>query len=174
MNTNPGTSQAEAVASDIIYRQPGKEDGKLIWQLVKDTGVLDMNSVYCYLLQCVHHPQTCVVAELDGNVIGFVTAYLMPGDETTLFVWQVGTAAAARGRGVAKTMLQTLLQRPACRKVKHIHTTISPSNAASLALFDSLAKQLQANLNKRQYFSETLFPDSGHEQEDLIMIGPLH
>lgn len=167
-----GKSGNSATDSPVTFRLPEIRDGQHIWQLVKDTGVLDLNSVYCYLLLCDHFRHTCGVAELDGKIVGFVTAYLLPADETTLFVWQVGTDAAVRGRGIAKKLVLDLLERETCKKVTKIECTISPSNKASLALFNSLAKHLQTDFSSKDYYGTSLFPDHGHEQEDQIIVGP--
>ena len=65
-----------------------------------------------------------------------------------------------------------LLERDYCKNVTKIQCTISPSNKASLALFHSLAKHLQADFSRQDYYGISLFPDGGHEQEDLIVVGP--
>ena len=109
---------------------------------------------------------------MNGDIVGFVTAYLLPTDKTTLFVWQVGTDAAVRGHGIARKLIMDLLERDYCKNVTKIQCTISPSNKASLALFHSLAKHLQADFSRQDYYGISLFPDGGHEQEDLIVVGP--
>lgn len=180
-DTKTGAGNVSAAATEtgensdsgtINIRRTHAGDGKNIWQLVKDVGVLDLNSAYCYLVLCDHFRETCAVAEMEGEVVGFVTAYLLPEDETTLFIWQIGIASAARGRGVAKKLILELLARKSCRNVTQISATISPSNKASLALFNSLANHLQAGFNAQDYYDRSLFPDNGHEQEDLITVGP--
>lgn len=98
-----------------------------------------MNSVYGYLLLCLHHAPTCVVAEQDGAVVGFVLAYRPPMQPKVVFVWQVAVLWEARGLGLAKRMLKTLLERDACRQARFLETTVTPSNTASQALFRSLA-----------------------------------
>lgn len=171
-STTATDSTGDKVSNAINIRLPDVHDGKYIWQLIKDVGVLDLNSAYCYLLLCDHFRDTCAVAEMNGEVVGFVTAYLLPADETTLFVWQVGTAAAARGHGIAKKLILELLERKSCGNVTQITATISPSNEASLGLFNSLASHLQTGFNKRNYYDRSLFPENGHEQEDLVTVGP--
>jgi L-2,4-diaminobutyric acid acetyltransferase len=158
----------------IHYRRPTLADGRRVWALVKAAGTLDLNSAYLYLLLCDHFADSCVLAELDGELVGFVTAYLPPGRNDTLFVWQVGVSPAARGRGVAKGLLTELLAREACREVRWIETTVSPSNTASRALFASLARRLGTELAERPYMGEALFPPGGgHEAEPLLRLGPL-
>ncbi|HBQ24847.1 MAG TPA: diaminobutyrate acetyltransferase, partial [Syntrophomonas sp.] len=47
-------------------RFPSEEDGRGIWELVKSTRVLDLNSAYSYLLLSKYFSDTCVVAEVEG------------------------------------------------------------------------------------------------------------
>ena len=95
-------------------REPAAEDGADIWSLVRDCKPLDENSMYCNLIQCDHFRDTCVVAELGGEVVGWVSAYVLPYDPSTLFVWQVAVSEKARGTGMGGLMLSSLLQRKAC------------------------------------------------------------
>lgn len=156
----------------VHIRPPGVRDGTPIWRLVRDTGVLDLNSAYCYVLFCRDHAATSAVAEIDREMAGFVTAYVPPGRSDTLFVWQVGVTAQARGRGLALAMLEALLRRPACAQVRQVETTVSPANAASRALFAALARRHNADIHELAGFPATLFPD-GHDPEPLLRIAPL-
>ena len=39
---------------------------------------LDENSMYCNLVQCEHFSETCVIAELDGVIVGWISAFIPP------------------------------------------------------------------------------------------------
>lgn len=164
-----GTSLDDPV---IVFRPPSLEDGRRMWQLVRDIGTLDLNSPYCYLLLCHHFSDTCVVAESGDSIVGFVSAYRPPAQKGVLFVWQVGVSATVRGRGLASQMLRELLNRDACRGVKCIETTVSPSNTPSRALFHSFAHHLHTDLAETEGFGRALFPGVDHESEPLFRIGP--
>lgn len=157
---------------EILYRKPTIEDGASIWQLVRDSGTLDCNSAYSYLLLCKHFTETCAVAVAKGEIVGFLTAYFPPNRADTIFVWQVGITRAMRGQGLATRLLQQLLQRDVCRGVKFMEATVSPTNHASRALFTALAKWLNAELSEVSCFSAALFPEENHEAENLLRIGP--
>lgn len=159
-------------AQELTLRTASAEDGSEIWKLVNDTGVLDVNSSYAYVLLCDHFSETCVVAEQGGRVVGFVTAYCPPGQSDTIFVWQVGVARIARKQGIAKKLLRYLLKQPACEHVSFLETTISPSNQASQRLFRSFARDLSASCNVSEGFSADLFQFESHEPEHLYRIGP--
>jgi L-2,4-diaminobutyric acid acetyltransferase len=139
---------------------------------VSECRPLDLNSVYAYLLLCEHFAQTCVLAERDGAIVGFVSAYTPPQRSEVIFVWQVAVAAQARGSGLATAMLRELLRRDALRGCRYLETTVSPANAPSRRLFQALARELGAPLAERMLFSETDFGGENHESEVLMRIGP--
>ena len=143
-----------------------------MWRLVRDSGVLDVNSTYCYLLLCKHFAETCCLATMGDEVVGFVTAYLPPGRPDTLFVWQIGVTLEHRSHGLANRLLKELLQRDVCRCVRFVEATVAPTNHASRALFTALARQLDGNLSEQPYLAPTLFPQGEHEPENLLRIGP--
>jgi L-2,4-diaminobutyric acid acetyltransferase len=158
----------------VDLRQPRPHDGAAIWELVRETGVLDLNSAYAYFLLGEHFAETCVVAEREGRIGGFVSAYIPPQTPDSLFVWQVGVASSMRKQGLAMQMLLALLQREACRDVRSLTTTITPSNGASRALFAGLAHKVGAALQEQPgHFPADWFPEEGHEAESLFSISPI-
>lgn len=143
-----------------------------MWRLARSTRLLDLNSPYCYLILCKHFTDTCVIAEQDREVVGFVTGYRPPTNIYTVFIWQIGVSEAARGKGLGTAMLLSLLQRNSCRNVSHLEATVTPSNVVSKRMFQSLARQLSTQLSEKRFFGSECFPDSGHEPEDLVRVGP--
>lgn len=161
---------------DIRIRSPRLEDGGAMWQLAERSERLDVNSAYYYLMFCKPFAPTSVVAEdrAAGRLVGFVTGLFWPDDPRTLFVWQVGVDAAARGRRVASRMLDGLLAAEACREATHLETTVTPSNEPSMALFHSLARRRGAACEESVFFRAEHFPSEAvHEPEMLLRIGPL-
>lgn len=164
--------KAQRALGSIVYRKPSLGEGKDVHGLISDCGPLDVNSAYAYMLLCAHFADTCVVAEEQGRLVGFVSAYRKPADPDVLFVWQVAVSPAARGRGVGSGMLCEVLARASCSSVTEIETTIGPSNRASWALFESLANKLGAAMSRETFFQEEDFGDEKHEAETLLRIGP--
>lgn len=156
----------------IVFREPVLSDAPKIWKLVQSSPPLDVNSLYCYLVLCMHFGGTSVVAQSDEELCGYVSAYILPDSPDTLFVWQVAVNSAFRGAGIAKTMLKDILQRKYSSRVSYMETTVTPSNAASDALFESLAKDLHASCRKNVLFSQNDFGQRTHEDEILYRIGP--
>jgi L-2,4-diaminobutyric acid acetyltransferase len=165
-------------SSSLDLRSPTSFDGAAIWQLVHDSGVLDINSRYAYLLLTRDFASTCVVAQRrvagaqDEAIVGFLSAYFRPEHLDTLFVWQVGVSRDARRQGLGRRMLEHLLSRDVCRRMKYLEATVSESNVASRRLFQSLARDRSVPFAFEAGFDADLFGSDQHEPEPLMRIGP--
>lgn len=144
------------------------------WELVRDSGALDLNSPYAYLLLFAEFGDTSRVALTpDGEVAGFVAALRPPRRPNTVFVWQVGVAAAHRGQGLARRLIQSLLASvdpPA----EYLEASVTPDNQPSQRLFRSVARAAGAICDEgATYLDAALFPAGAHQPEQLFRIGPL-
>ncbi|MFE2565236.1 diaminobutyrate acetyltransferase [Streptomyces mirabilis] len=155
--------------------RPKVADGAALWHIAKDSGTLDLNSSYSYLLWCRDFAGTSAVArDADGVPVGFVTGYVRPEHPGTLLVWQVAVDAAHRGRGLAAALLDGLTARVAeQRTITAVETTITPGNTASERLFTSYARRHGARVEHEVLFEAGQFPDGPHDPEVLYRIGPL-
>lgn len=159
----------------VTTRRPSIDDGIRLWEIARNTEVLDLNSTYAYTLLCRDFADSSIVAEHDGAIAGFVTGYRRPDRPDTLFVWQVAVDAAHRGHGIASRMLIDLLEHLAVRGVSRLETTITASNTASQELFGSVAKKRRSTLTVRDLFaSHHISPTESdpHEPEQLYIIDP--
>ncbi len=159
-------------SSEIVYRPPRKEDGADVWRLIQSCEPLDENSLYCNLLQCDHFGDTCIAAERssDGALVGWISAYLLPDEDNTLFVWQVAVDQSVQGMGVGKKLLAALLDREACENVQALKTTITSDNKASWGLFSSLARRRGGQLSHEPYFRKDAHFDGRHATEHMVTI----
>lgn len=157
----------------MLFRKPGKNDGKAILGLVRSCVPLDVNSRYLYCLIGAHFSETSVVVEQNGSIIGFTSAYILPDRKDHLFVWQVAVHRQERCKGLARSMLEDILSRPVCRGVRYIETTITVSNEASKRLFKGFAKRRRgAECSEELFLGSTSFGETAHEEEILFRIGP--
>ncbi|WP_329389231.1 diaminobutyrate acetyltransferase [Streptomyces sp. NBC_01716] len=162
---------------------PRVEDGAAIWRIARDSEVLDLNSSYSYLLWCRDFAATSVVARdtasgadgaADGTPIAFVTGYVRPERPEALVVWQVAVDSAHRGKGLAGTLLDSLVRRVTDEQgITSVETTVTPDNAASDRMFHAFSERHGATLEREVLFDGELFPDGGHQPEVLYRIGPL-
>lgn len=170
--TQKGGVPLKRGADTVKVRKPRAEDGEKIYKLVKEGGILDVNSEYAYQLLSEHFYNSCAVAEDCGEFAGFVFAYILPAKPNVLFVWQIAVAEKHRKKGIALAMMKDILAREACKSIDYIQAHITPSNHASRAFFTFLAKELKANHRERAGFSAKLF-DYRHEEERLFTIGKI-
>ena len=150
-------------------RKPEATDGAAIWELVKECKPLDENSMYCNLVQADHFRDTCIVAELDGDIVGWVSGHMIP-DQDALFVWQVAVSEKARGMGLGKKMLLDLIERDACDDAKHLKTTITRDNAASWSLFRGFARRIGGDLTDAPHFTRDDHFEGRHATEHMVSI----
>ncbi|MFA7553637.1 MAG: diaminobutyrate acetyltransferase [Spongiibacteraceae bacterium] len=157
----------------VQLRAPQSQDGYAVNQLVARCKPLDTNSLYCNLLQCSHFSGTSVAAFLNDKLVGFISGYLVPERNNTLFIWQVAVDESARGLGLAGKMIFNLLGRESCKAVEFIETTITEDNPASWALFKGQARRLDTALEHSLFFDKVIHFNSEHESEMLVKIGPI-
>lgn len=167
MNTNKEITQS------LTVREPQNEDVNLIYALIHDCNPLDTNSFYSYLLICTHFNKTSAVIELNDQIAGYVSAYISPNNNDTLFIWQVAVSPQMRRRGLASIMIKDIIQRKELENINYIEATVAPSNNASMALFQKLASSLKTKCEKLEFFRRELFEKYGHDEELLLRIGPI-
>jgi L-2,4-diaminobutyric acid acetyltransferase len=147
-------------------------DGAMMWKLARDSGGLDLNSPYYYLMWCRDFAAASVAARSGGDLVGFITGYVRPEARDTVVVWQVTVGAAQRGRGLAARMLHHLADRLAPAGVRFLEATVTPGNEPSARLFGGFARDRGARLDRTTLFDTAAFPVE-HDPEVLMRIGPL-
>ncbi|MDQ2093464.1 diaminobutyrate acetyltransferase [Rhodalgimonas zhirmunskyi] len=150
-------------------RKPNATDGAEIWELVRRCAPLDENSMYCNLIQADHFRDTCVVAEVDGEVVGWISGHMIPG-QNAFFVWQVAVCPSARGLGLGGKMLHHLIARDECAEAEELKTTITKDNAASWGLFRSFARKIGGDLSDEPHFKRDAHFGGAHDTEHMVTI----
>ncbi len=167
------TEDEKQISKKIEFISPQSIDGYEVNQLVKNCKPLDENSIYCNLLQCYHFSETSICAKANGVICGFVSGYILPGKNNTLFIWQVAVSEHVRGQGLGMKMINKILSSEACKNVKFIQTTVTKSNHASWRLFQKLANILSVEHNSNVLFNDITHFRGEHESEELITLGPI-
>lgn len=151
----------------IALRSPALSDGGHMWRLARDSGALDLNTSYAYLLFARDFADTCRVAVVDGEVVGFVLGYRRPTEPETLFVWQIAVDPSQRGKQLAGRLLTSV-----AAGARFVEASITADNTASQRLFERFARDQGAELTRGEFLAASDFPD-GHDAEGLVRIGPL-
>lgn len=155
------------------FRTPIVDDARSVAGLIAACPPLDPNSLYCNLLLCTHFAATCILAERDGALDGWISGYRPPEDPDTLFVWQVAVHERARGSGLGVAMLESLLARAELSDAQWLKTTVTPSNQISRRMFAKFARQRGGKMLVEPWFDQAMHFGGAHESEELISIGPL-
>lgn len=158
----------------VEFRKPTEKDGKEIYRLVRESKTLDVNSEYSYLLWGKYFSETSILALCEEKAIGFVTGFVPPGQQNTLFVWQVTVDEQFRGHGLATELIERLFQRlRRDYKLQYVEATVTPSNIPSRNLFEGFAKKHYTKCIVEECFTEDQFTEKDHEAEYLFRIGPI-
>lgn len=159
------------IKTDFHFRKPTKDDGAAVWELIKDTGVLDLNSSYSYLMWCEIFSETSIVADREEGTVGFISGFIHPDHPKTLFIWQVAVNESERGKGLGTKMLFQLLQREACEHVAYIEATVSPSNTPSSNYLRVLRKSLTQIVKLTIIFQQMTFPKKVMKMNYYLRLG---
>lgn len=156
-------------------RTPSVEDGAAIWELVRDSGSLDINSPYAYLLFADYFRESCVVAYDGDRLAGAIVGLQPPGRPDTVFVWQIAVDPAFRGKQVGRRMLAWLVANAGGNGATYLEATVTPSNEPSQRMFRGFANNVGAPCEESVRYPASAFPNTGeaHEEEWLFRIGPV-
>ena len=157
----------------IELRAPIPTDGDALHGLLAATSLLEGNTIQCSLLQCGHFAKTSVAACLHKELAGFVSAYCPPNEPDSLFVWQIVVAESVRGSGLAKKMLNWLIAQPSTESVVRLTTVVTLNHFASMALFESFARECGTLPAKNLLFKSTHNNIRQKSNTYLIRIEPL-
>lgn len=147
-------------------------DGAAMWQLARESGVLEENAEYTYHMFSHFFADACVIAEIQGKPAGFIAGFRPPDHPDAVFVWQIAVSPEHRGHGIAGLMLHGLLQR-LNPDVQYLEATVAPSNEASQRTFRKVARDLHTLCNETVLFPGDRFGGPSHEDEVLFRIGPV-
>ena len=166
-----GRPRLSLPADAVTLGVPMGGDGARMWELARDSGGLDLNSPYSYLLWCRDFAATSVAARSGDGLVGFITGYVRPDARDTVVVWQVTVDDSQRGRGLAARMLHHLADRLEPEGVRFLEATVTPGNEPSARLFAAFARDRGVPLQRSTLFDAGAFPVE-HEPEVLTRIGP--
>ena len=161
------------IRNEIHIRKPVSNDGLKIHRLIANSPPLDLNSIYSYYLLSDHFRDSCVIAECQNSVIGFISAYRILQQPNTLFVWQVVVDEGFRGQQVAWRMLITLLQRYQPNELQKLEATVNPGNTASRGLFERLAREKGTVLEEEIFLEASAFGSGGNHESEILLRVPL-
>lgn len=161
-----------SIVTALDIRSPNSLDGAKMWELVRDSKKLDLNSSYFYVAMSHWFSDSCKVAfDAEHNqLIGLVIGFRLPSDKDTLLIWQIAVDEQYRGQSIAMKLLEEVA---ASSEIRYVEATIAPSNLSSQRLFDKWSASHKTTMMVSDGFGLNCFPNQQHEQENLYRIGPL-
>lgn len=156
----------------IRYEKPETRDAPRMWELARDSGSLDLNSPYFYIVFSDQFADSSIVAKSGNEVVGFICGFRPPRAPDALFVWQITVAQSHRRQNIAQKMLRALMTRLYSDGVRYLEATVTPGNVASQRMFRSFAEACGALCNEEPCYTVDLFPAGQHEEERLLRMGP--
>ncbi|KUJ76214.1 hypothetical protein AVO45_12940 [Ruegeria marisrubri] len=151
-------------------RAPTAEDGKTIAALAQRAEQEVVGELLGALAEVGDFGETSIIAELNGEVVGAVLAYVLPYDPQTLFIWQVTVAEGEEGKGLASLMLGQLMRRDACADVTRVQTAIPSSDEHAWTLFRRFAHWQRTRMDIQPFVTQALKPHRRHENDNLVTI----
>lgn len=116
-------------------------------------------AAYLYWMLGAYFPSTCLVAEEDGRICGYIGA-LPSAEKEMVFIWQIAVAKAIRGRGVAKSLLCSVLQRARGMGFSKIEIAISEENTACIRLLQSAAAEIGYHIEEAGTYADEQFQET--------------
>ena len=102
---------------------------------------------YIYWMNIRNHGETCAVAELNGELVGWCS--ISPTPSGKYFLHQLGIAPRARRRGVGESLLDFLLNKLKKQTAAfELEFTIDRKNGAAQTLFKGFAERAGMHLWK--------------------------
>ncbi|WP_369181844.1 diaminobutyrate acetyltransferase [Streptomyces mutabilis] len=158
-------------APHLTLRSPRLADAPAVWRLVRDSDVLDTNSLYYYNLWFRDFADMSVVAVTDdGRIAGFVTAYIRPSRPDTLMAWQSAVAPDHHAPGLAVRMMHELADRAVGHGATCFETTVNPGNRAVALMMRRFAHERGLDVHTEVLFRSEDFPgDEAHAHPPEVL-----
>ena len=151
----------------IKITSPSKKDGSAVAKLIERCPPLDLNSTYHYLIQSHYFSKTCSIAFDNKKIVAFVSGFINPSRNNSLFIWQVAIDEDYRGKELGIELIEFILKQN-----KNIDST--ETNSASRRMFQKICEKYQIKLSEQTLFDKEQDFFKEHDSEILIKIGPLN
>lgn len=137
-----------ANGSSIKIRTPRMDDLQGIVSVVRACEpYLTAHMSYIYWMQIRHCRDTCAVAVMGGEIVGWCS--IIPGSGGRYFVHQLGIAPKARRQGLAQSLLAHLVSELRRREdTPELEFTIDRMNGAALDVVKTVAGRVEMQLRR--------------------------
>ncbi|MBD3182947.1 GNAT family N-acetyltransferase [Candidatus Poribacteria bacterium] len=156
------------VSEEKIYiRNITPDDVESIYNLVDGSLTLRTYDKYLYRILSEYFTKTCLVAESDNEIVGFILCFISQDDPSILFIWQIFVRETYRGKLVTQKLnkqIRDVAREMGCTK---LHFTI----ASDSKLGKSMKKLSSIPFNSvslHGLFLKSTKSDNGEEKIDIL------
>ena len=96
------------------------------------------------------NPKTCIVAEREGNVVGFIIGFIKEwgfGVERSGWIEMVEVDPKLMGEGIGKMLGEALIQQFKTEKINEVYTSIKWDSSDLIAFFKSIGFDKSSFIN---------------------------
>ncbi len=153
-----------------VLRPPLPEDGAAVSSPVRTEDQEAIGNLLGELAAFDDYKEFSIIAELDGDLVGAMLAYVLPYDPETLFIWQVGVSEGEADKGLASLMLGQVMRRDVCTDVTRVQTVITSNDERTWAFFRRFARWQRSRMDIQPFITQALTPYRRHESSNLVTI----
>lgn len=153
-----------------LLRPALSEDGAAVSSLSRTADQEAIGYLLGDLATFDDYKEFSIIAELDGDLVAAMLAYVLPCDPETLFVWLVGVSEGEADKGVASLMLAQVMRRDVCADVTRVQTVTTSNNECTWALFRRFARWQRSRMDIQPFIKQALTPYRRHENSNLVTI----
>lgn len=111
---------------------------------------------YIYWMLGRYFPSTCLVAEEDGRVLGYIGALLSP-EKQTLFVWQIAVKSDERGRQIGRKLLENVIMAAKNMGITQLEFAINDENIICRRMVEKLVQDLESTITEKEKYKDEGF-----------------
>ncbi|WP_150238775.1 diaminobutyrate acetyltransferase [Nocardiopsis quinghaiensis] len=156
----------------VVFRRPEPSDAHAVREMVDASEELDNNSEYYYMIWFRDFARTSMVADLDGEVIGFLSGYRRPDRPDTYFVWQEAVTPRHGIPFLGVKLFDHAVEQELLAGARYVEATVSEANTPIVMVLKRFAKRWGADIDRSVLFTSADF-GGGHHEETLYRIGPV-
>ncbi|WP_304508617.1 GNAT family N-acetyltransferase [Anaerotignum sp.] len=111
---------------------------------------------YIYWMLGKYFPSTCLVAEENGQVLGYIGA-LLSAEKRKIFIWQIAVKSEERGRQIGRKLLQSVLLTAGDMGIMQLEIAINDKNSSCRHMVEKLVQDLQGTITEKERYQDEGF-----------------
>lgn len=138
---------------DVLYIRPLEEgDIKTVREILAQGApfVASYNN-YIYWMLGKYFPSTCLVAEKNGQIIGYIGA-LLSMEKQKIFVWQIAVKSNERGQQIGRRLLENIVTAAKKMGIDELEIAIDDENIICRCMVKKLVQDLEGTITEKEKY----------------------